>query len=604
MLAQIKDALTRHAQVIATVTGIDVEIVDVGFIRIAGTGHYAHGVGKSIIDEGEIYRHVLRTRQTTLLDNPREHPLCRRCRKREQCRETLSLCTPIVDGEDVVGVIGLVCFTQAERERVLQNRDTYLDFVAQMAEAIGQKLSEHRRMTKASEFLDLMLQIVDADNRGVIVFNAKGGASYANALARRELGLAVDAPLTGIEVRRTRDGLSDLDAFELTLEGRKLSLVGHMAALGGRDPHFARVLAFESLPKVTQRMSSLAGTGKTFGLDAIMGRSPRIRRLKEQIAQVAQSTSTVLITGESGTGKELVARAIHQLSPRQAKPFIAINCGAIPDTLLESELFGYTGGAFTGASSKGRMGKFELANTGVLFLDEIGALPLYFQVKMLRVLQERTFTRLGSNRLLELDIRVIAATNEDLPTLISQGRFREDLFYRLNVVPLETPPLRDRPEDIEVLARHFLAKYAALFNKPEPEPDAGFLASLRAYSWPGNVREFENAMEFLVNMLTPGATPHEGLLPPKPREALASGSGTGLDRADGARGVEADGLQDAAGGPGHLPLMPLAELERRAIETGLARFGNGLKGKRATAEALGISLATLYRKVKEFGLEG
>lgn len=588
MLGQIKDSITRYAQVIATVTGIDVEVVDVGFIRIAGTGHYAEGVGRSILDEGEVYRHVLRTRETLLLENPREHALCRRCRKRAQCRETLSLCTPVCDGEHVAGVIGLVCFTQAERERVLANRATYQDFVGQMAEAIGRKLSDHRRMAKATEFLDLMLQIVDADKRGVIVFDERGAVSYVNALARRELGVETGQGPAGVEVRRTGEGLSDLDAFEVSAGGRRFSLVGHMARLSGRDPQFDKVLVFESLPKVAGRMSAVDGGGAAPGLDSITGRSASVRRLKEQIAQVALSSSTVLVTGESGTGKELVARAIHRLSPRRDKPFIAINCGAIPDSLLESELFGYTGGAFTGASSKGRMGKFELANSGTLFLDEIGALPLYLQVKLLRVLQERTFTRLGSNRLLELDIRVVAATNEDLAELISQGRFREDLYYRLNVVPLETPPLRDRPEDVEELARHFLERYARLFGKPVPAPDPAFLAALKAYPWPGNVREFENAMEFLVNMLPPGGAPHEGLLPPKVRQALVGSQ-----------------PQPAMAEAGPVkPLLTLEEMERSAIAAGLARFGSGLKGKKTTAEALGISLATLYRKLKQFGLEG
>ena len=166
---------------------------------------------------------------------------------------------------------------------------------------------------------------------------------------------------------------------------------------------------------------------------------------------VPEDTGAVLVAGESGTGKELVARAIHAASGRRDKPFIGINCGAIPDALLESELFGYTGGAFTGASAKGRIGKFELAHKGVLFLDEISTMPLYLQVKLLRVLQERAFTRLGSNRLIEVDIRIIAATNEDLAGAVRQGRFREDLFYRLNVIPLQVPPLRDRHGDIELL---------------------------------------------------------------------------------------------------------------------------------------------------------
>ena len=229
---------------------------------------------------------------------------------------------------------------------------------------------------------------------------------------------------------------------------------------------------------------------QTASAGQFVGQSPAYLALLRNVREVSASSANVLITGESGTGKELVARAIHAASGRRDKPFIGINCGAIPDALLESELFGYTGGAFTGASAKGRIGKFELAHKGVLFLDEISTMPLYLQVKLLRVLQERAFTRLGSNRLIEVDIRIIAATNEDLAGAVRQGRFREDLFYRLNVIPLQVPPLRDRHGDIELLSSHFLARYSARFNKPVPSLGPDMLAALSAYPWPGNVREF------------------------------------------------------------------------------------------------------------------
>jgi sigma-54 specific flagellar transcriptional regulator A len=227
-------------------------------------------------------------------------------------------------------------------------------------------------------------------------------------------------------------------------------------------------------------------------LDAIIGRSESILSLKRLIESVAQSDATVLVIGESGTGKELVARALHDHSQRASKRFVPVNCGAIPKDLIESELFGHRKGAFTGAISD-RMGRFELAQDGTLFLDEIGDLPLDMQVKLLRVLQERTVDPIGSNKPVDINVRVVAATHKDLESEVQAGRFREDLYYRLNVLPVTTPPLRERPEDIAALCEHF-AKIHANPNKLPVELSDLLLSELLQYEWPGNIRELSNLM--------------------------------------------------------------------------------------------------------------
>jgi two-component system response regulator AtoC len=233
------------------------------------------------------------------------------------------------------------------------------------------------------------------------------------------------------------------------------------------------------------------------GMGDIIGRSAKMRQLYELIRRVADTNATVLITGESGTGKELMARAIHKQSQRHTRPFVSVNCAAISEHLIESELFGHERGAFTGAIEK-HLGKFELAHTGVLFLDEVSTLRSDLQAKLLRVLQEREFERVGGSKTIRVDVRIVAATNQDLKQMIACHTFREDLFYRFNVVPIHVPPLRERQEDIPLLVEHFLAKYNRAFQRQVEGFTPAAVAVLRQYHWPGNVRELENVIERLV----------------------------------------------------------------------------------------------------------
>jgi DNA-binding NtrC family response regulator len=308
-------------------------------------------------------------------------------------------------------------------------------------------------------------------------------------------------------------------------------------------------------------------------LGNIIGRSDRMQAVYQMIETVAEVQSTVLVTGESGTGKELVARAIHDLSPRAERPFVSINCGAFTETLLESELFGYVKGSFTGANTN-RKGLFEAANRGTIFLDEIGEMSAAMQVKLLRVLQEREFERVGGAKTLAVDIRLIAACNRDLEQEVACGRFRSDLFFRLNVVPLVLPPLRQRHEDIPLLAAHFAAKAADKHGRTRPELDPALVEALQEYDWPGNVRELENLMERLV-VLT--STPRLGLefLPEKMLRTAPDATATDETTLEGA----------------------LSALKRRMITGALsAESGN----KAAAAKRLGISRSYLHRLLSEY----
>jgi two-component system, NtrC family, response regulator AtoC len=319
-------------------------------------------------------------------------------------------------------------------------------------------------------------------------------------------------------------------------------------------------------------------TGR-LGFGRLIGSSAALERVIKQARAVAETNATVLLAGENGTGKEIVARAIHEESARRDAPFVAVSCAALPETLVESELFGHEKGAFTGAHAA-KKGRFELAGGGTLFLDEIGELSQSVQVKLLRVLQEREFERLGGTKTLTVDIRLIAASNRDLEREVEAGRFRQDLFYRLNVVPLTLPPLRERREDVPVLAAHFAAKAAGKHNRAVPALDPALLEALAEYDWPGNVRELENLIERLV-VLTAGARLTAEHLPEKMLHVLPE------------RGPAAGG--GVAGGDTTLDGAVVSLRRRMLAEALRAENGNRV----AAARRLGISRSYLHRLIAE-----
>jgi two-component system C4-dicarboxylate transport response regulator DctD len=324
--------------------------------------------------------------------------------------------------------------------------------------------------------------------------------------------------------------------------------------------------ALEKRGLVLENRSLRAALASRSGLEqTLIGRTQAAQRLRSQVFALAATDADVLILGETGTGKELVARSLHAHSPRAKGRFVPLNCGALPETVIESELFGHEAGAFTGAA-KARVGKLEYADGGTLFLDEIESMPIKLQIKLLRVLQDRVVVRLGSNIEQMIDVRVISATKEDLRRASLKGAFREDLYYRLNVLTLDIPPLRERREDVPLLFQHFVDMAARRFKREAPPLGPSFIARLLAYSWPGNVRELQNmAMRFALGL-----------------------------------GLEIDGRPSPRPGESPLPLADqLAGIERQIIAETLERNGYCMK---ATYEALGVSRKTLYDKMKRYGL--
>lgn len=577
-LRDIQDTVTQYAEAIAGVINVDVEIVDHELTRLAGTGFYKDRLNESIANEGFVFKTALETGETQVIKDPGHNRLCISCPKQLVCAEKLEICKPIKLKDTTIGVIGLICFFDEQRDQVLENFDAYLAFLDKIAEFIASKVYEKQEQLRSEQMVSLLNQVVDKINSCVIILNSESCISYINQNAITQLDLSDGALGKEAAIIATGDSIFDNEEFKIQVGKQSYTLVGNLFPVQLGLAEYAKIIIFREMKTFKSRIYELTKTGENVGLDEILGESQAILELKRQIVKIADSTSTVLIRGESGTGKEMVARAIFQESERRSEPFVAINCGAIPDTLLESELFGYVKGAFTGADPKGRIGKFELANKGVLFLDEIGDMPLYLQVKLLRVLEEKTIMRIGSNNPIKVDIRIVAATHKNLPEMIRENSFREDLYYRLNVIPLDIPPLRERKSDMESLIYYFAQKYCSLFNKRFMRIDKDVVASLLDYDWPGNVRELENCLEFMVNMMDADGFLTQHLLP----KSIVQGRDE--DKPVGER------------------LVSLRELEAEAIRKALRIYGETTEGKKMAARKLGIGLATLYRKLEAFNL--
>ncbi len=432
--------------------------------------------------------------------------------------------------------------------------------------------------------------------RGWDVETASGVQDARSALERRAFHLVVsDVRMPdgdGMEVMRSARKLAPSTAvILLTAFGTVPDAVSAMRS--GAFDYMTKPISFEQLAERAERvmrqtlqappaaLDSLGG-GERARNSNIVGKAPALLRAVERARAAATTDADVLVEAESGTGKELLARFIHDESDRSRKPFVAVNCAAVPEHLLESELFGHARGAFTGALTA-KAGKFELAHGGTLLLDEIGEMPLHLQPKLLRALQEREFERLGETRSTKVDIRVVATTNVLLGAMVEQGKFRSDLYYRLNVIPLALPALRDRAGDIPLLARYFAEKYAAKAGRPAPELRPEFLDRLACHSWPGNVRELGNFMRRVLS-LHPGAVLDQSCFDQEFQLRGAPG-GEPYPSASGARPV-------AAG-------LPIRQVERVHLEHTLAMtHGN----RTQAAEMLGISVRTMRNRIREYGL--
>lgn len=574
----IQTTVQQTAEAIAEALKIEVEIADSGLVRVAGTGQYKDACGV-VMPDGFVYQHVLKTGRPVIIDRPGYHQLCRPCIHYSNCSETAEVAQPIRVNGQTVGVIGLISFTDEQASRLLDQKDSLLRFLEKMADLIAGKLLENSQGRQRDLLTNRLVTVLNLLPDGILVINEEKAVIHYNAIAAKLLDIEGEHQATLqqlLDDKKLGRAVERGEPFSGQVKGCRVAaqLYCDATPIKRSTEVEGAVITLKDVQQIKRLVNDATISDIETEFSQIIGNCGKIRELKELALRVAPSASTLLIQGESGTGKELLARAIHQSSKRRNNSFIAINCGAIPENLLESELFGYEEGSFTGARRGGKLGKFELAHNGTIFLDEIGDMPLHLQVKLLRVLQERRVERIGGSRAIPVDVRVIAATHRNLDNLVLSGEFREDLYYRLNVIPLTIPPLRERREDIALLTQYYLAHYCKVLGKEVKgvTPDAAVI--LNRYNWPGNVRELANVVEYAVTMAT-GDYLSADVLPKR---------------------IKVDAKPEAK------PMtINLKVLEREAITKALETAMAG-GNKDEAAKLLGISRATLYRKIKEYNI--
>lgn len=579
LLMQIQPTILKFTKMLASVLQLEVEIVDAELVRVAGTGPYHHALGKSLNANSHLLRYVIDNKKEKVVIHPQQDPLCKQCHSRENCAEQAFIGIPIIVNHSCIGAISLVAFSTAQQTKIKDNIQMLTDYIRHISTIFVAKLVDSS--ANEDNFSHVMVILIENMDQGVLVLDKNNMVVLSNTSAQKQLDISADtitsAELTITPLTQLQHHNCGHVQYILNINQRQLLITGQLHNI---QEHRLFLMAFHQ-SHMTLDDSLITGEPD---IDHLIGTSKPMQRLKQLITRIARGNSSVLIAGESGTGKEVVARAIHRLSLRGDKPFIAINCAAIPEQLLESELFGYVKGAFTGASSHGKIGLIQSANTGTLFLDEIGDMPMMLQVKLLRAIESREVLPIGASKPISVDIRIISATNQNFEQYISLGKFREDLYYRLNVIPINLVPLREREGDIELLIHFFLNLHTRRMGCVYPGITPEVMALLKKYRWPGNVRELSNLMEYLINIVPNGEVIDRSLMPPNLIASIPVHSDASATLSETNNEIAAS--------------TNLEIMEKQLIEEAIQRNPN----KKLAAEELGIGVATLYRKLKKYEL--
>lgn len=584
-LKDIKDDIQNIAEAMLSVLNIDVTIVDEELVRIAGTGIYLDKIGERV-NGYSAFKKCLEEQVLIYIDDSEQNDICKICSNNGNCKEYAEVCCPITLDGYSYGVVGLIAFNEEQSSIITDNAKDLTNFLGKMADLISNKLKAQNK-TEELELEKKKLEILlNGMNKAVVSIDTRGNIDKYNVKFRESFNID-DEKLESGNIFDLLDFIkkpSTLDfekyktgIFYYKKLGRNLKGIYNISQIVVKNKLKGYVIDFIENKEAIKNYNKINKDYK-ITLDNIVGSSEIMEHTKQKSLIAAKSNSTVLITGESGTGKELFARAIHNHSDRTDYPFVAVNCAAIPDNLLESELFGYEEGAFTGAKKGGKLGKFELAHNGTIFLDEIGDMSLHLQGKLLRVLQERELDKIGGKSNIFIDVRVIAATNKNLEELVRNGQFREDLYYRLKVIPITLPTLRERKSDIPLLIDYMIKEYARKLNKDVIGIEEDASKTLVDYTWPGNVRELQNIIEYSINMSNSTLLTLD-IIPNNIKSTYYD---------------EKSHKEEE--------IRTLEDLEKEEIRKAFNKYKHYKKDKELVAKALGISRATLYRKLEKYNL--
>lgn len=601
-LASVKEFVQQVVEAIAVALSIDVMVFDPERTILAGSGVTKAEIGTSY-NENSLTGSILVSGHPIITRDSGRSEECRHCYRYGTCLHLAVVAYPIKIESDVLGSFCLVATDEKQKKRLLTDEEGMMKFLDKACQMIGSVINERRVQDQLNTILKRYDNVVNTVHEGIIVTDEMSRIIHLNRSALELLGVTpeeiLNRHITKVfhDFSLTLDELAKRNKIEIEITYQKdtkhkkksfLATVMPILAEEGLEIKGATI-SMRSLKEVHSYAAKLVGTYSKYEFKDIVGQSEEIVRVKNKLQKAALTDSTILIRGESGTGKELFAHAVHGASYRRKEPFIAINCSAIPETLIESELFGYEEGAFTGAKRGGKPGKFELADGGTLFLDELGDMPLHVQSKLLRVLENHSIERVGGIESITTNVRIIAATNRNLEEMVERSEFRGDLYYRLSVIPIFIPSLKERKQDIPLFISYFLEKYGSIMDRPIQQLDTATMATLLNYSWPGNVRELQNTIEYAINMSEIG---QEIMLEHLPQKILAMAN---------VKNEVEDVMtkQIITKESDKQTKIKLKNLEKEIIKEALERFDNTTIGKEMAAKYLGISISTLYRKLKE-----
>jgi transcriptional regulator with PAS, ATPase and Fis domain len=546
----------------------DVLIVD-QHLSILGDSDLEKISNEACIRKNSILAKVMAEKKKIIVNSKKNFIGCQKCSKINDCPVERIIGIPLIYKNNVIGSIGVIANNLEDKLKMIENEENYLKFIDRMVELIFNKMNEKEKLMEISLLSKRMEIVLDSVDESLILVSDHGKIINSNIGFNKLMG--------NIKVKNIKEIINE-ELINKVLVNKneikykeikimdKLYLVTMKPVLLD-DRNKGALIKLRPLKDVNQQINDLYTASLDINFDDLIGKSDEIIGIKNKIRQIANSSSTVLISGETGTGKEVIARLIHNNSNRKNGTFVAINCSAIPEELIESELFGYEEGAFSRGKKGGKIGKFQLADQGTLFLDEIAEMKIHLQSKLLRVLQEKSISKVGGLEDIDVDVRIIAATNKELNNLVNEDKFREDLYYRLNVIPFTVLPLRHRQGDIKILLEHYLKFYSEKLNKEANDFTDEALKKLLCYPWYGNVRELKNIIEFAINITKNNIITLKDL----PRSILEEGK------------IQKD--------------QPNIEKKtKELIISALKVFGYSTLGKKRAAKALGISISTFIER--------